>query len=125
LKEIGSYCFANCSSLGTLEWEKLLWLQKIGEHAFYSCSKLSSITLCSNVGNNVGTYAFQNCSSLNSITMSSFQSYPNWPTTSDGYSYIFQNVAASGKIKVQGTLSAASMLELFKRVHKLPGTWGT
>ncbi len=40
----------------------------IGEHAFYACSSLTSVTIPNSV-TSIGAYAFKNCSSLTSVTI--------------------------------------------------------
>ena len=45
-------------------------IEEIGDHAFYSCEKLSSVTFPSNI-TKIGSYAFTACSSLRSVLIPS------------------------------------------------------
>ena len=66
--KIGDYAFFGCSRLTSLTLPS--GVTEIGECAFYGCSGLTSITLPSGV-TKIGEDAFQHCSGLTSITLPS------------------------------------------------------
>ena len=87
--EIGSYSFANCSSLKGIDFSNVRIigssafidcvsiseitfsdnLEKIGGYAFYGCS-IEEITIPAKV-NSIGVYAFQECSNLKKVYFNS------------------------------------------------------
>lgn len=66
---IGSYAFANCSSLTEVIFEENSTLTAIGNSAFSKCSALTSITIPDSV-TTLGDYSFQHCYLLKNITFS-------------------------------------------------------
>jgi hypothetical protein len=66
LETIGTYAFANWTSLGNVVLPN--GLTAIGEKAFYYCTGLAGIALPEGL-QSIGYYAFQSCASLGSITI--------------------------------------------------------
>ena len=66
--KIGDYAFFGCSRLTSITLPS--GVTEIGEDAFWGCSGLTSITLPSGV-TEIGDYAFDSCSGLTSITLPS------------------------------------------------------
>ena len=64
--KIGDYAFYNCSKLTNIIIPEEV--TSIGNYAFYGCSSLTSITIPEGV-TSIGNYAFYGCSSLISITI--------------------------------------------------------
>lgn len=62
---IGKEAFKDCTSLTNIILPNSI--TKIDEAAFSGCSALTTVTIMSNVIDNIGTLAFNNCSALNTI----------------------------------------------------------
>lgn len=67
IKEIGSKVFANMTELSSVL--NIAQVEKVGDHAFHNCKKLSSISLKQVIY--IGDGAFENCTSLTSIELPS------------------------------------------------------
>lgn len=66
--KIGDHAFYDCKNLTSISIPHSI--KSIEEYAFYNCSALTSITIPYSV-TNIGCYAFCNCSGLTSITVAS------------------------------------------------------
>ena len=90
LKEVGEYCFRDCSSITNVVFEPGLTVlgdemfyactsikeivvpgsvETIGESAFYGCSSLAAVIISSGV-ETIGSSAFSSCSSLSDVIIS-------------------------------------------------------
>ena len=83
---IGSWAFANCSSLSTITIPNSV--TSIERHTFEGCSALTSVTIGNSV-TSIGSGAFNDCSSLTSITCEA-----ETPPTI-GYASTFYDVSTS------------------------------
>jgi len=78
ITNIGNHAFYNCSNLSSITIPNSV--TSIGAYAFYGCSSLSSIKIPNRV-TSIGLSTFSNCSGLTSITI------PNSVTLIDAYAF--------------------------------------
>ena len=83
VKNIGKYCFYDCSKLSVLTFGNAL--ETVGDYAFYNCGNLTNLSF-PDATTSIGRYAFYNCQSVTQISIGA-----NLTTVGD---YAFQKCVA-------------------------------